>query len=1311
MKEFGHRLTPYGDGPDGGRDATFEGRVQASPDKQPWDGYLVIQVKHRQKPVGSDKDSLWLATELKKELRLFEAATSNRRKPDFYIIATNVALSPVPESKPKRYRTGKGSKASGGSIGGIARIENVFQEHGKNINLKDHGVWHYDKLRTLLDIHIDIARKYSAWITPGDVLSDVIERLPNRSNTFGRVMSLYLQRELRADQYAKLEQAGHSPEEQTSLASVFVDTPVSVTPTADERSTDNVVAMLLAMANAPLDPETQERFSKSVEIEDKSTRMPGRFVLIGGPGQGKTTVGQFMAQLYRTSLLKEQPRHLLSPETKPIIENIESQCKAESISPPRARRFPIRISLPQFADALARSTEKVRKLSLLSYIVEHVSSQTNHDISLNDFRAWLSQYPWALILDGLDEVPASSNRSDVITEITNFWDEANSSNADIFMLITTRPQGYNEDLSPGLYHHRWLMPLSPGQALHYAHRLIPVRYRNDPSRQNRILERLQTATEEPAVARLMTSPLQVTIMAALVDKIGEPPQDRWQLFNDYYGVIYDREREKRVPTAAVLNSHRADVDAIHQDVGLVLQTESESRGSAEALLTRARLNLLIRARLDEQGHANAELDDLCGKIITAAMQRLVFLVGRKDEEVGFEIRSLQEFMAAEALMRGGETAVQVRLRHVARFSHWRNVFLFAAGKCFVSAPHQHLRDTILTICEQLNRGIDDDIDKATLSGSRLALDLLEDGIARNQPRYRRHLLEIAFGVLDTPLSDLNDKLVSYYEERFDDLYREALLVRIRNDQGERSLSAWHLLVTLIERGVSWAGELADAHWPAERDFQYKIFSTFRRIELSTRWSRNKVADVVLHSKPSKADLLVNMLPIEARRHSLLFHVASDLKNGWSGRIPLKIDGLEDCFRFALTPIDSTLFEGVAYVDDCSPGWSVIQAGARFASNPTHPSLARELRKIAFQLNLAEVRPYSSDLPWPLGSCLTYADSSEELFVIADRIERGELGTYFDWKAAERRLNKNGVLLEDLRLWESDEGPFNAEIATRGVPFEMGYSIAPAAQAIPTAIALLDLAGEMRPSRGQSVLAGAAVFILSVVSSKRVGAKPSITAERQAILEAILKSSRFKPYVSTRMLTAFDNVNWADPSWLNIVDLIGLELSPGVDETADSSLLPLLMKIFQMEPQRRGLRRLLALHSEVDELALEPQLLNVAPVDTDHERAAVAMLRIASRDWKDSELGQLVDMLLTDSGVLWRLLHALGTSKPNTINRRLLLLLATRASAWTEWVRIFSLLYGRVNDAQSGISQENLWVKEFRLSKELLNVLGQESLYG
>src|SRR5260370_13114388 len=137
---------------------------------------------------------------------------------------------------------------------------------------------------------------------------------------------------------------------------------------------------------------------------------------------------------------------------------------------------------------------------------------------------------------------------------------------------------------------------------------------------------MQGAAAEKSTGRLMRSPLQVTIMAELVDKLGQPPQERWGLFKEYFKVIYDREVERDIPAANILRQYRSDIGIIHYRTGLLLQLESERTGQTDAKLDSKRFAELVRAHFAEEGHQGAELEELTKKIIAAAAQRLVFLV-------------------------------------------------------------------------------------------------------------------------------------------------------------------------------------------------------------------------------------------------------------------------------------------------------------------------------------------------------------------------------------------------------------------------------------------------------------------------------------------------------------------------------------------------------------------------------------------------------------------------------------------------------------------------------------------------------------
>jgi len=69
----------------------------------------------------------------------------------------------------------------------------------------------------------------------------------------------------------------------------------------------------------------------------------------------------------------------------------------------------------------------------------------------------------------------------------------------------------------------------------------------------------------------------------------------------------------------------------------------------------------------------------------ADQHRLVLIAPRGDDGYGFDVRSLQELMAAMYVTTGPQDLVTARLRAVAPSPHWRNTWLFAAGGI---SPHR-----------------------------------------------------------------------------------------------------------------------------------------------------------------------------------------------------------------------------------------------------------------------------------------------------------------------------------------------------------------------------------------------------------------------------------------------------------------------------------------------------------------------------------------------------------------------------------------------------------------------------------------------
>jgi hypothetical protein len=177
-KVIGPGIVIFGDGPDGGREATYEGSMPFPSIADPWAGYVVIQAKFLQR-IGSHRSNLlWLTSELRKELRAFATKARRRRPPDYYILATNIILTPV------------------GSKGGKDKISAEFKKARK---FRDWRVWDYDQLKIYLDGNEEVRRKY-LFITPDDVLAEVFQQLKEARPNFDRVMTNFLSKELIADQ-------------------------------------------------------------------------------------------------------------------------------------------------------------------------------------------------------------------------------------------------------------------------------------------------------------------------------------------------------------------------------------------------------------------------------------------------------------------------------------------------------------------------------------------------------------------------------------------------------------------------------------------------------------------------------------------------------------------------------------------------------------------------------------------------------------------------------------------------------------------------------------------------------------------------------------------------------------------------------------------------------------------------------------------------------------------------------------------------------------------------------------------------------
>lgn len=1029
---LGPQLMIFGDGPDGGREAIFVGAVNYPATSITWDGYGIVQAKFRQQPDSqAKKNADWAIQQLRSEFKKLKPrpkgettiVTHDRFCPEYYIFATNISLSPVAKT------------------GGKDRVRALLDGFKKSHGLKDYAIWDGDQIRRFLDVQPGIRTTYTAWLLPGDVLAEMMKVLELEKTDFLSTIRRYLESELLDDQFARLGQGGYTDAKNIPLCSVFVDLPVDIS--ADTFALHNAT-LSLSRQTVANDEEIEDEknqqetactFLRLLFEEGRQVLKPsvvrkqaihqnarknqaGRIVLIGGPGQGKTTVGQFACQLYRVELLRATGGPF-SPEVSQAIERIEQI--PTDLPVVCARRYPLRVDLKHFAASLV-ATDDTRAKNLFDFLVNRISNRTNSTIKPDDFRRWLGGYPWVLVLDGLDEVPPSSNRQQVMQAIRDFLSvEAHSADADLLVLATTRPQGYSDEFDPSLYLHLPLAPLKADDALAYGSLLANARHPGQRTRVEELTTSLKRATSNPATVRLMQSPLQVTIMLALIEGGGEPPEQRWKLFHDYYDVIYRREKERGTSFSAILGSYEPDIHWIHHRAGWILQERNATLGNTDARFTHEEFEKLVDKRLQYSGHEDeGKRRDLVRTIRAAATDRLVFLVGNTEKEIGFEIRSLQEFMAAEHFFDGGESCVRKTLHSIAPYAYWRNVFLFAAGRIFFQ--RQELIDSIITICGELNDDPNDPTQQTIFAGSRLALTLLKDGAARNQPRSIRVIARCAARALDAHDDDSAVAFSEVFYGEAEEVWKDELTKRLISPGIIFPLQNWLLCLRLVGMGKSWTHELLLNNFPWISEHVHEVLGVYRYRKSCSETFWVEIAHRLLSYPPSLLVLLrmrdnfpeiLKGEPLEQLSRLFYSHrgTRSDLplllESGYSSGIVLSVQGAE-CLKLW------SEFQYPTVSETSHPEWRAFQAITTFARNPTKKNLATQLQVIStIQSDTFEQFMYWQ-FPWQITASLYAKNAGRSWSEIINLVNAGNLGNEDDWVRWEEQ-NKKGVKLSQLRF--------------------------------------------------------------------------------------------------------------------------------------------------------------------------------------------------------------------------------------------------------------------------------------------------------
>jgi hypothetical protein len=431
----------------------------------------------------------------------------------------------------------------------------------------------------------------------------------------------------------------------------------------------------------------------------------------------------------------------IPPATLSLAEEIRVSSEQAGFWP-MVPRIPVYLELKAYAHWFGQRQDNSPR-GVLTFLSERLAVAVEQTVLVGTLKRALGEGAWIFIFDGLDEVPHDV-KDNIATEVIHFLDNVvGETNADVFALCTSRPQGYAGEFAELDGPLAELVDLSSDQALSCAEPV--VRLGRSAAEADEAMTKLRAAVASPPVRVLMTTPLQAHIMAVVVRNGATPPERKWQLFTNFYQTIRQREANRNLPNARLARLLREEerlLRAVHNRLGFVLHARAERSSGAQTNLTKDEFRSLVTdvvASMKTQA-----VEQTVETLVEAATERLV-LVSTPDDggHVRFDIRPLQEFFAAEFLYESANADIlRERLEVIIKDSHWLEVVHF-----LLSALVEGQRRTEWSVAVQALQNVNEEnggttarlVSRRTARGAHHAARLLVEGVLEQDKRVRQEI--------------------------------------------------------------------------------------------------------------------------------------------------------------------------------------------------------------------------------------------------------------------------------------------------------------------------------------------------------------------------------------------------------------------------------------------------------------------------------------------------------------------------------------------------------------------------------------------
>lgn len=611
---------------DGGRDGV---RVAAGQ-------RLVYQVKWS--VTGSEKDPVsWLDSAIRKESATIKrlAGEGTHR----YFLVTNI---------PSTGRDGSGT---------FDRLNKKLEQYSKDFGIEMTAHW-----REAINSMVDSAPTELKW-TYAEMLAgwDLVRYLVSEDAEARRDSELReLLRRVAAAQWAEDERIKFSQAEldRELLTDLFVDVPA-------ER-----VQPPRRIVN--FRHESEQLGGAAGYLTGKA---PYPFTLARGvPGQGKSTLSQFVCQAFRVAFMPQGTAHADLP----------------NITDPR---FPVRFDLADYASWMqgydvfdesdsprAKRTKRRQAANatiecFLAELMSHAGG--TNQVTAADVHELLERVPTLVVMDGLDEVGNAGARKQIVREIDLFCSRGRTYAVEPKVIVTTRPNSAGlPEPDSGMFEVISLGPLDHALRDLYLRKWCAVHgVRREDGRTLR--RNFNEKTREPYIGELAGNPMQLTILLYLLRQSGDAtPSQRTELYDAYMGLLLTREANKHPES---VRKHRVALLEIVPFLGWYVQSRAEERGHSGRMSVAE-----LKAAMKHFQRTYEKLETVVDELFEAATDRLWALTSKEEGAFEFEVLSLREYFAARYLYwYAGEGDPRfdrtIVFRELLKRPYWLNTTRFYAG--------------------------------------------------------------------------------------------------------------------------------------------------------------------------------------------------------------------------------------------------------------------------------------------------------------------------------------------------------------------------------------------------------------------------------------------------------------------------------------------------------------------------------------------------------------------------------------------------------------------------------------------------------